>query len=385
MNSACLVRMRIPPKTWGILAIGAAAVVNCRAPTAEQHRSPAATPSARQGVKASRPAAPSDAISPSGEEYAYSYPVQFYEFQSQRQTRRMAYLDVLPERPNGLAVLLLHGKNFSADSWTSTIRLLSEAGFRVVAPDQIGFGKSSKPEAYQFTFSALARHTRALLEFLNVDKVAVVGHSMGGMLAARYALSYPEHTAKLALVNPLGLEDYGAVVPYQTVDEWYQRELALTPEKIREYQKRAYYAGEWKPEYEQLARLQLGFVRHPEYPKLAYISALTYDMIVTQPVVHDLPRLRMETLLIIGQRDRTAVGRDLAAPALAEKMGDFGKLGRAARARIPKAKLVEIAGAGHLPQVEAFEAYSQALLEFLGNPPPGLHTGATGRAAVQGP
>ncbi len=122
----------------------------------------------------------------------------------------MAYLDVKPDKPNGRTVVLLHGKNFCAATWEGQIRALTGAGYRVVAPDQIGFCKSSKPGAYQFTFRQLAENTHALLDKLGIETPIVVGHSTGGMLAAHYALLYPKEVARLVMVNPVGLEDWSA-------------------------------------------------------------------------------------------------------------------------------------------------------------------------------
>jgi pimeloyl-ACP methyl ester carboxylesterase len=302
---------------------------------------------------------------PEASAFSYPFPVQLFAFESQRQPLRMAYLDVAPAKPNGRVVLLLHGKNFNAADWAGTIDALRTAGFRVIAPDQLGFGKSSKPERYQFSFLQLAANTRALLKSLGIERTAVVGHSMGGMLAARYALLYPGATERLVLVNPIGLEDYGAYLPARTVDDWYQQELAQTPEKVREYQRTVYYDGKWKPEYEEHTRLGAGWTRHPDYWRVAWDSALLYEMIVSQPVVHDLPRLRVPTLLIIGTRDRTALGRQLAPPELRNALGDYASLGKRARDRIPGATLVEIPGVGHVPQVEAFDVFAKALLPFL--------------------
>lgn len=297
---------------------------------------------------------------------SYPYPVARFELESQRQTLRMAYMDVKSARPNGKVALLLHGKNFSAAYWQSTIELLTERGYRVIAPDQIGFGKSSKPALYQFSFQALAENTRALLDSLKVERVSIVGHSMGGMLGARFALMYPERVEKLALVAPLGLEDWKRMgVKPRSVDEWYAAELKQTPDSIREYQKKAYYAGEWKPEYEDLIQLAAGSTQHADYPKVAWCSALVYDMIWNQPVVDELPRLSVPTLLMIGLRDRTAVGAAWSPPELATKLGDYTQLGKRAHAGIPGSRLVELAGVGHLPQVEAFDAYSRALVDFL--------------------
>ncbi|HYG69690.1 MAG TPA: alpha/beta hydrolase, partial [Anaeromyxobacteraceae bacterium] len=260
------------------------------------------------------------------------------------------------------------GKNFHAGTWATTIASLNRAGFRVIAPDQLGFGKSSKPERYQFSFAQLAANTRALLASLGIERSAVVGHSMGGMLATRYALEYPEATEQLVLVNPIGLEDYASFLPPRTVDQWYEAELAQTPEKVREYQRTAYYAGAWKPEYEPHTRLLAGWTLHPEYPRIAWVSALTYDMVVTQPVVPDLPRVRVPTRLIIGTRDRTAIGRNLAPSEVQQTIGDYTQLGKKAQALIPGSQLVELANVGHVPQVEAFPAFEKALLEFLTAP-----------------
>jgi pimeloyl-ACP methyl ester carboxylesterase len=312
---------------------------------------------------------PAGAFDAEATNYPYPYPVRFFELTSQRQPLRMAYLDVAPEGGgNGRVVLLLHGKNFGAFAWKDTIASLVRAGFRVVAPDQIGFGKSTKPERYQYSFAQLAANTRALLASLGVERTAVVGHSMGGMLAVRYALEHPAATDRLLLVNPIGLEDYAALVPPRTVDDWYAAELAQTPESIRDYQRKAYYDGAWSPAYEAYTVLAAGWTRHPDYPRVAWASALTYDMIMTQPVVRDLPRIRVPTTLVIGLRDRTALGRNLVAPEVAATMGDFTKLGRAAKRAIPGAALVELPGIGHVPQVEAFPKWETALLAFLDAP-----------------
>jgi len=122
-------------------------------------------------------------------EVNYPFPVQVFIFESQRETLEMAYMDVAPEKPNARSVLLLHGKNFNGYYWQSTARVLVAAGYRVVIPDQIGFGKSSKPQHYQFSFQQLAINTRALLDHLGIEKTSVVGHSMGGACLPRALLS----------------------------------------------------------------------------------------------------------------------------------------------------------------------------------------------------
>ncbi|HEY0099342.1 MAG TPA: alpha/beta hydrolase [Pyrinomonadaceae bacterium] len=305
------------------------------------------------------------ALDPELTNYQYPHPVSFYEFDTQGQRLRMAYMEIAPARPNGSTVVLLHGKNFSGAYWSPTIKALSDAGYRVVAPDQIGFGKSSKPASYQFSFQALAANTRSLLDSLRVDKFALVGHSMGGMLATRMALMYPGRVERLALVNPIGLEDWKLSAPYRTVEENFAQELRATPESIKEYQRVNYFGGEWKPEYDALTEILAGWTRHPDYRRVAWNAALTSDMIFTQPVLYEFERLKTPTLLIIGQRDRTAIGKDRVPKEVAATMGDYPALGRAAARRIPRASLVEIGEAGHIPQVDSFAKYIRALLDFI--------------------
>jgi pimeloyl-ACP methyl ester carboxylesterase len=303
------------------------------------------------------------------EEFAYPFPVQTFRFSSQQQTMEMAYMDVEPgaaNRANAKTVVLLHGKNFSGAYWEETAKALSQAGYRVIIPDQIGFGKSSKPASYQFSFHQLATNTHELLKSLNVEVAHIVGHSMGGMVAARYALMFPSATRSLILVNPLGLEDWKAEgVPYTPIDPLYQRELEQTPEKIRAYQEKFYYDGKWKPEYDRWVEMLALFLRSPDYPRMAWNQALTSEMIFTQPVLYEFGRLKMPVLLLIGQRDRTAPGRDAAPAEVQSKLGDYPSLGRETAAAIPHARLVELDGLGHMPQIEAFPRFIEPLRSFL--------------------
>jgi len=297
--------------------------------------------------------------------YDYPYPVHSLSLESQRQDLEMAYMDVHPENPNGDTVLLLHGKNFSGAYWATTIERLTKEGYRVVVPDQIGFGKSSKPAHFQYSFQTLADHTRTLLDELDVDSATVMGHSMGGMLATRFALMFPQHSDALVLVNPIGLEDWRKDVPWQSVDAWYQRELGKTPEDVKNYMTKAYFDGQWKNRYQPLLTLQQGWLRGPDYKRIAWNSALHYDMIFNQPVVYEFSEVKAPTLLIIGTRDRTALGRNRAPEDVRDQLGRYDQLGARTAKAIPNAKLVELEGIGHVPQYEAFENYIEALTDFL--------------------
>jgi pimeloyl-ACP methyl ester carboxylesterase len=295
------------------------------------------------------------------ESVTYPFPPKEHRFTSQGLTLEMTYMDVAPAGTARGTVMLLHGKNFSGTYFETTAKALREAGYRVIMPDQIGFGRSSKPERYQFSFQQLATNTRGLLQALGITRVHVLGHSMGGMLAARFALMYPDLTASLTLMNPLGLEDWKALgVPYTSLGDAYQAQQKTTRQSLRAYQLESYYDGKWKPEYDrwvdELAAL---------YPAVAWDQALTSDMIYTQPVVYEFPRIKVPTLLIIGQRDRTAIGRNLAPPAIRPTLGNYPALGRAAQKAIAGSELVELEGIGHSPHIEAFDRFIGPYLDFL--------------------
>lgn len=303
---------------------------------------------------------------PELEGFDYPYPVQRFALRSQGMALQMAYMDVRPARPNGRTVVLMHGKNFCGATWEGTIKVLSAAGYRVVAPDQVGFCKSTKPAHYQYSFQQLAANTHALLASIGVKQAIVMGHSTGGMLAIRYGLLYPRQSEQLVLVNPIGLEDWKALgVPWLGVDQWYERELQTTAERIRNYEKATYYQDTWKPEYERWVQMLAGMYRGPGKQVVAWNSALLYDMIYTQPVVYEFQLLRMPVLLLIGLKDTTAIGKDVAPEALRRKLGNYPDLARHTAHRIPRATLVTFPDMGHAPQMQDPARFHRELLKGL--------------------
>jgi pimeloyl-ACP methyl ester carboxylesterase len=302
--------------------------------------------------------------------FEYPYTLQHFSFESQGNTLEMGYMDVAATgKANGHTVVLMHGKNFCAATWESTIKVLATAGYRVVAPDQIGFCTSSKPEHYQYSFQQLAANTHALLEKLGIKEAMLLGHSTGGMLATRYALLYPDSTERLMLVNPIGLEDWKALgVPYRSVDEWFAREVKLSADSIREYERKTYYGGRWEPGYERWVTMLAGLNQGPGHNLVAWNSALIYDMIFTQPVYYEFKNLKVPTLLLIGTADTTAIGGDIAPPDVKARLGHYDRLGKEVAGMIPDAQLVEFPGLGHAPQMEEPERFHKALIDWLAQP-----------------
>lgn len=299
------------------------------------------------------------------ENIKYPFQEHYISLNIQGESLKMEYMDVPAERANGKVVVLLHGKNFNGAYWEKTSNDLAKQGFRVIVPDQIGFGKSSKPAHIQYSFQLLAQNTKAILDTLGIDKIYLLGHSMGGMLATRFALMYPDMVEKLILENPIGLEDWKKIVPYISVDEWYHGELQQTYETIKNYQLTFYYDNKWKAAYEPWLEMLAGWTYNIDYPRIAWNSALLYDMIFTQPVCYEFSDIKAPTLLIIGQRDRTALGKAKASKEAQQTLGNYPSLGKATAKAIKNSKLIEIAGIGHLPHIESYDAFIGPLMDFL--------------------
>jgi pimeloyl-ACP methyl ester carboxylesterase len=289
--------------------------------------------------------------------YKYPYDIHSYGFEAQNQKLQMTYMELIPAKTTPPVIVLLHGKNFGGYAFDKVAGRLLTMGYRVFVPDQIGFGKSSKPAHFQYSLQALASMTNQLLESKGITNYILVGHSMGGMLALRMALMYPEKISKLVLVNPIGLEDWRLLTPSKSVDALYQEELKSTPESIKKYQMESYYSGEWKPEYEHLIEAASGWTKHPDFPLVAWNAALTTDMAYTQPVIYELKNIKIKTAMIIGQNDKTAIGRAWAPEENKSKMGLYPQLGRQAAKLIPGAKLYELKGLGHVPFVENIDRF----------------------------
>ncbi|RJS93619.1 alpha/beta hydrolase [Salinisphaera sp. Q1T1-3] len=306
--------------------------------------------------------------------YDYPAPVSRLTLDTPRGPVSMAYMDIAPggdrDKRTAPTIVLLHGKNFSGAYWGETAHWLAERGYRVVIPDQVGFGKSDKPATYSYTFAHLAANTQTLLDHLGIDHAVILGHSMGGMLATRFALMYPDTTRRLILVDPIGLEDWKAKgVPYRGMNAWYARDMKKDYAGIQAYQKQSYYHGTWKPAYAPWAKMLAGMYASPDKDRLAWVSAATYDMIYNEPVVYEFRDLTMPTTLIVGALDRTALGKDLVSNDKAATLGDYPALSKNAVAAMPHGQRILLDGLGHLPFIEAPERFRAALADTLDEGP----------------
>ena len=295
---------------------------------------------------------------------SYPYPIQKINLSVENHSVQMAYMDVKPFSSfNGKVVVLLHGKNFNGYYWKNVIPFLVNEGYRVIVPDQVGWGRSDKPVDIHYSFHLLAYNTSVLLDSLHIHKIYLIGHSMGGMLAARFAMMYPNRVEKLVLEDPIGLEDYKRFVPYITTEKLTQAEQKATYESYKKYQQ-TYYPT-WKPEYEQYVKAQAEILKDPRFEEIAKVNAFTYQMIYEQPVCYEWNRITMPTLLIVGQADRTVVGKDKLSEEQKKLYGQYSALGKKTKQQIKTAILVELPAIGHIPHVQDLALFRRHLLAFL--------------------
>ncbi|KAI9903110.1 hypothetical protein N3K66_002462 [Trichothecium roseum] len=306
-----------------------------------------------------------------GSNFTYPHPVKLFRFSSQLRDLEMAFMDVPPSpasAPNGRTAVLLHGKNFCGATWEETIRVLSGSGFRVVAPDQVGFCKSSKPAGYQFSLSQLAWNTRGLLATLGVDAASttVMGHSMGGMLAARYGMQYRDGARELVMVNAIGMEDYvGEGVPYIGLEESAASEAASTYDSIRAYEQEMYYVGEWRDEYDVWVNMLLGVYYGSQRDAFVDAQARVVDMVLTQPVANSFGLIEVPTLLMVGEKDKTAIGSQWSPPDVQARLGHFDVLGPQVQDALQDGHLVTFPNLGHAPHISQPDEFHQQLLAWL--------------------
>lgn len=251
---------------------------------------------------------------------------------------------------DGAPVLLVHGFGASAFQWRFLMPALAAGGWRVLAPDLPGHGFSQLALADgQYTRDAYARRMWMLLDALGIARAPVIGHSMGGAVAAEMAWQHPERVECLALLSPAG---FGRV-PQRA------RVLRGVPDALaplaRAFASRA------------AAHLVLGDVYGPE----GAWSRRDEEELLAPYAQRDIYRSMLRTIKEFDFRlHPTALLAALPAGTLVlfgthDRVVRPGESVAARVGEVPGGRLVMLPRIGHLPQVEAAEQVSALLAEFL--------------------
>ena len=286
----------------------------------------------------------------------YPHPVEFLTIKLFGQDLRMAYMDVPPNprTANGQSVVLFHGMNFFAAAFRPTIQALTEEGFRVIAVDRLGYGRSSKPLVH-YNLHMPARNTKALLDKLEIDRAAIVGHSMGGMVATRFVSTYPDTATHVVMVNQIGLTD-----SRRSGREWrdpeavYQSVLGTTYQSVLRGHMR-YYPQGWKPEYLEWVKVQYGLTLGGDWPRWARVRAAQSQILFEDPVVYEWQHIGTKALVIGGADDRLS--------------SDYSSQARHVAESLQNAELLLFPGVGHAPAFEIPKQFHRELIRFLRSDP----------------
>jgi pimeloyl-ACP methyl ester carboxylesterase len=292
------------------------------------------------------------------EDCPYPYPSSYLPLTLYGQDVRMAFMDVAPQgTPNGHTVMIFHGHNFAGFYFGNIIDALRKEGFRVVVVDQIGYGRSSKP-IIPYNLNDMARNSNAILQSLKIDKAMVLGHSMGGMVAARFASLYPDVTERLVVYNPIGLVDTRHGRAPGSIDASYKNALGATYQTVRAGLLRyvAHNPKAWNAEFEKYARIRYAWTLGADWPRLAMVQTLTGHVISSDPVVYDWAFIKAPTLAFGGAED--------VLPGSAKLFQERMKV---LADTIPNGngKLHLLPGLGHVPHLEAPEKTIPPLVAFL--------------------
>ncbi|MBL4580229.1 MAG: alpha/beta hydrolase [Gammaproteobacteria bacterium] len=291
------------------------------------------------------------AVSANFEEIPYPYPVHFLELNRFQQDMRLAYMDVPASgRSNGQTVFIQHGMNFYSEAYTPTLKALSAAGFRVIAVDRIGYGKSSKP-ILPYSFNFVAANMKALLDELEIDEVAIVGHSMGGMTVSRFAMMYPELTTHVVMVNQIGLTDQRQSRPWR--DPFVGGGSTTYQSILRGHQR--YFPLRWPPEHLEFVRRQFGQTMSGEWNRIAQVRRLQGQMLYDDPVVYDWQHIASKALVMGGEEDGL--------------VDDFPTLAHNVNNELQNSTILLYPDVGHAPQIEIPDLFHADLIRFLKSDP----------------
>ncbi|MEX1253874.1 MAG: alpha/beta fold hydrolase [Dehalococcoidia bacterium] len=250
------------------------------------------------------------------------------------------------EAGHGEAVVLIHGWNGSTFNYRHAIPELAQH-FRVVALDLKGYGYSERPKHGEYTLASQVELVRGLMDRLGVERVHVVGHSMGGDIAMRFAGKFPERVQRLVLVAAATDRDRRRANRFAAFVRPMLPMIAVLTLHRRGFRERALRSSVQDPAYVTPEVIEGAFRPMRMKGHQRAMGQQMVDHLRDEPF--DPASLRLPTLILWGESDRwipPAQGDELAR-------------------KIPDARLVSVPAAGHLPLEEQPAFCNRELLRFL--------------------
>ncbi len=98
---------------------------------------------------------------------------------------------------------------------------------------------------------------------------------------------------------------------------------------------------------------------------MAWVNALTYQMIYEQPILYDFDKLNLPTLIIVGELDKTFIGKEMLSPKKQKLYGNYPLLANKAGKKIKKSQVIILPGVGHIPHLQTIDVFRKNVLTFL--------------------
>jgi len=253
---------------------------------------------------------------------------------------RVVYL----EGGEGESILLVHGFGANKDNWNRFAKYLTPS-FHVVAVDLPGFGESTKIQDASYTIDAQAERLDNIAKALSLESFHVAGNSMGGNIAGRYAVRFPDKVLTLGLFDTAGVPHCPEKSEMARLMERGENPLLVdTPEDFDEMITFAFVKPPWFP---GIVKKMMAdeWARSRAFNEKVFLEIMAEE----SSLVPDLPKIWTRTLILWGDKDRLL---DVSCAEVLAK-------------GLPSSTTVIMKDCGHVPMMERPEETAQHYLDFL--------------------
>jgi len=272
-------------------------------------------------------------------------------------TPKIAYVELNPD--GAQSVLLIHGLGSYLKFWRYQVDELAARGFRVVAIDLPGYGKSDKPGSFPYTMEAFAMVAHEVIGELGLGQTIVFGHSMGGHIAMTLALEHPDDVRALVLTSPAGFEAFSA-----RERAWFESVvrtelfLAATEEDIWNSVRASNFAR-WRDDLDWLIEERVRVAKTPGFRPYVWANVLSVRGLThTEYTRQNLGSVAAPTLIVYGTDDQLIPNPFMHGGHTRDVM-EYGHRG------IPGSRVAPLAGCGHSVQLDCPKEYNAAVAAFL--------------------
>ncbi len=285
-------------------------------------------------------------------ELKYNFDYSILELDTQTS---IAYIDE-GDKSSANILLFIHGLSSYIPAWQKLIPML-KTKFRCIAIDLPGYGKSS-PSLHKAEITYFAKTVSSFIEKMNLNKVTLAGHSMGGQVAIQTSLEYPKVIDKLVLLAPAGFETFsGEEIDWIKKNTTPKSFYSVSNEQIRANYQINFY--DMPKDIEFMIKDRIDMKEWQNYNNYCTIVSSALTSMITSPVFHKLNQIETNVLVLFGKNDRLIPHPVLHPNFTPEKIANLGA------SLINNSKLVMIDNCGHFLQFEKPGIVSQEIQTFL--------------------